>query len=398
VILHSDGLSWNRVRVPRVLSRTGTFLYGLSAFVFLADYFNLVPREALVPVPLFFIASYILSLKTTSVPGDVEIGASWINVTTRGRTTQILRSRIVSALVVERPTAGRMIQMVEMELVDGDRLVVRVEDRAMASACIEALGFGPNGARARVSLATRKRRLLHPALALFAFLAPIIAGTLLDADHELQVPALYFLHTMLVIGLYRGLKRLTRPATITIGDDGIVIERARRRVIPRRDIAAVSRVKYAPLFITLLDGSHVRVAGLGIDFERLDAVGRLIDARHGPSTAPPESFAAFERGGASLAEWKDRIRGAVESTGDRTSYRTAGSPIEDAAEIVRSPHATPDQRIGAALALRIAGEPPDRIRVAAAAVIDDGVRGALEAIADDDDDRAESALRRARLA
>src|SRR5262249_18369760 len=127
-----------------------------------------------------------------------------------------------------------------------------------------------------------------------------------------------------------------------------------------------------------------------VDWERLGAVGRLIEARHGPSTAPPERFAAFERAGASLAEWKDHIRASIEQTG----YRTAASPVEDAAEIVRSPHAAPDQRIGAALALRIAGEPPDRIRVAAGAVVDDDVRGALEAIADDDDARAERALRR----
>ncbi|MDB4946044.1 MAG: hypothetical protein JWP97_5578, partial [Labilithrix sp.] len=56
-----------------------------------------------------------------------------------------------------------------------------------------------------------------------------------------------------------------------------------------------------------------------------------------------------------------------------------------------------EQRVGAALALRVAGEPPARIRVAAEAVVHEPTRQVLDALASDDvhDDAAvDKALRR----
>src|SRR5262249_38028994 len=163
---------------------------------------------------------------------------------------------------------------------------------------------------------------------------------------------------------------------------------ARRRFFPRREIAAVSRVRDAPLVIGLRDGAKVYVSGVNVDWDRLDAVGRLIEARHGPSTAAPEKFAAFDRSGSSLGEWRERIPLTMDGGG----YRDVGATIDDAAEVVRSPYATPEQRVGAAIALRIANE-TQRIRVAADAVVDPETRRALEAIAQDDEPHAETALR-----
>ena len=63
--------------------------------------------------------------------------------------------------------------------------------------------------------------------------------------------------------------------------------------------------------------------------------------------------------------------------------------------MLRSPRATGEQRIGAALALRVAGQPRERIRVAVEGAADDRVREALEAVADADDDVViEKALKR----
>jgi hypothetical protein len=360
----------------------------VSSWLAVSALFAVSALSGLAAWPLF-ITSYILSLTSSWLPGSVEIEGDVLVVRRGKKTTQIPRRRIVSALVVERPVGDGAIATIEIELAAGDRLVVRAPDLAQARAFVEELGFGPRGARAHVSLPLPSRRLFNPLLGVLAYIASyIVAGVL--AELVFRHAEYSAMHVIVAVALYFSLKRLTRPASVTIGDDGVAIDRVRRRVIARRDITAVSRVKDAPLFIGLRDGSHVHVAGLNVDWQRLDAVGRLIEARHGPSTAPPERFTAFERAGVSLAEWKDHIRASIEQSG----YRTAASPVEDAAEIVRSPHATPDQRIGAALALRIAGEPPDRIRVAAGAVVDDGVRGALEAIADDDDARAERALRR----
>lgn len=72
------------------------------------------------------------------------------------------------------------------------------------------------------------------------------------------------------------------------------------------------------------------------------------------------------------------------------------STNEDAFAVVRSAAATDDERIGAAIALRVAGE-PERVRIAADTLANDDVRDALEAIADGADDvRVERALRKIR--
>ena len=75
-------------------------------------------------------------------------------------------------------------------------------------------------------------------------------------------------------------------------------------------------------------------------------------------------------------------------------YRASPKTAEEAASILRSSAAAPDERVGAAMALRVAGE-TDRVRAAAAATAEVRVRVALEAVADAEDDAAiEKALRR----
>jgi hypothetical protein len=67
------------------------------------------------------------------------------------------------------------------------------------------------------------------------------------------------------------------------------------------------------------------------------------------------------------------------------SYRGPTACVEDMTAVLASPLATPEERGGAALALRVAGEPPTRIRVAAESVVSEPLREALTAAAGDDD-------------
>ena len=76
------------------------------------------------------------------------------------------------------------------------------------------------------------------------------------------------------------------------------------------------------------------------------------------------------------------------------SYRASGSSVEDVANVLTSPTATPEERVGAALALRVAGEPPVRIRIAAESVASDSLRDALAAAADGDDAKVDALLLR----
>jgi hypothetical protein len=68
--------------------------------------------------------------------------------------------------------------------------------------------------------------------------------------------------------------------------------------------------------------------------------------------------------------------------------------LDDARAALTSPDASPEERVGAALALKAAGEPPAELRVAAEAFVEERLRVAVEAVADGDDARAEAALQR----
>jgi hypothetical protein len=78
-------------------------------------------------------------------------------------------------------------------------------------------------------------------------------------------------------------------------------------------------------------------------------------------------------------------------------YRTGAVSVEEAGAVLVSLRATGDQRIGAALALRIAGAPTEQIRVATRSIADDRVRVVIAGIADaEDEEEVVRALRSAR--
>ncbi len=66
-------------------------------------------------------------------------------------------------------------------------------------------------------------------------------------------------------------------------------------------------------------------------------------------------------------------------------YRAGASSTEEAAAVLASPRATPDQRIGAALALRLAGAPIEQIRIASHGLAEERVRTVIAEIADAED-------------
>ena len=100
------------------------------------------------------------------------------------------------------------------------------------------------------------------------------------------------------------------------------------------------------------------------------AVARVIEERLGPAATTADRFTHYERGGRPLAEWRDHLAQAM----NQASYRHNAATVDEAATVLRSAQATPEQRVGAALAMRVAGQPKERIRVAVDAAADDRVR------------------------
>jgi hypothetical protein len=377
------------------MSRIAKGLYAVSAlsalaaasggFVFLA-FTSLLSTMAW---PLF-IVSYILSLTQTSFPGGLEVSPDRLVLHTGTKRQAFPRAKIKGALVVEREVFNTFVPTVEIELTNGDLLTARFPDPRSAHAVVRALGFGAGGKRVHASLAKPTRRLLNPLIGLFATAVATSSTALIG---ELGGPnpsagygffsVVYALHPLVALVFYALLKRLLRAPELTVGDDGVLVQgRLRSRFIPRGEIQSVSGAVGTSLVIEKRNGERVVVGGIILDAARRTAVAEAIEARVGPTAAAADRFAHYERGGRAVSEWRDHLARAM----NEASYRQNAATVDEAAAVLRSAQATPEQRVGAALALRVAGQPPERIRVAVEGAVDERVRDALEAVAAAEDD------------
>jgi hypothetical protein len=225
-------------------------------------------------------------------------------------------------------------------------------------------------------------------------LTVLAIGASYDAVHRMAVALAGGAASLLATALvYRLGKMLLAPTSVTVGEDGVVIAKGRReRFIARSDLGPVMRGHAGmPLGLTTKSGARIAFVGTGVDAERRGALAEIADSRLGAVSTTPERGDLFERGDRPVSEWKKHIASLFEEAG----YRAAGITPEQTSAVLTSAAATPQQRIGAAMALRIAGEPPERIRIAAESAADPATREALEAVADDaPPERLEKAMRR----
>lgn len=420
-------MSWRRARTPWLYSTFAKVCYASSSAGALVS----AVGPWLVSLPLMglgllayplLIVSYILSLTETTFHGGISVSPSEVLVHERGArglTTNggqvsssqgargtaraqrvIARAAIAGAMVVEREVFGAFVPTVEIELADGDTLAVRLRDPSQARALVASLGFGPGGKRVRARLAKPTRRLLHPLIGLcFYVVAFAVTRLFLTTDvgpdgfgHLVVASA-----PVLALAFYELAKRVMAAPEVTVGDDGVAVTSLLgRSFVPLRDVEAVSVSDLAPVLVTRRGGGRVGIGGLLLDRARKVAIARAIEERIGPAAASPERHAHYGRGDRPVAAWRDHLSRAASEAG----YRATAATADEAMAVLRSAHATPDQRVGAALALRAAGAPPERIRVAAAAAADERVRVALHAVADaespEDDATIEKAVLRLR--
>lgn len=396
------GLSWTRVRTPRWLSRVAKTLFVAAQLGVVAGWLDLygvaIGARMLGWLAYgLFLLSYIVSLTQTTFEGALEVSPWELIVTSRGgRRRSIPRVMVRSAIVVERELFGAVVASAEIELTSGDVLTARFAEASASRAVVEALGFGAGGARVHVALATPQRRILHVLLGAGAYAAAktalLMAIPLLP---ESTTPwwdlLLSAAHPLAALAVYGVLRRLLRAPEITVGDDGVLVEaRFGRRFVPRSEIALATGPDGTLSVTDRRTGEHILRRGAALDDARAAAVTRVIAQRATPA-AHADRLGPYERGGRALAAWREHLARAM----GETSYRENAVTVGEAAAALRSPLATPEQRVGAALALRIAGEPVERIRIAADATVDDGTREALEAVAETQDDVViEKALRR----
>jgi membrane protein implicated in regulation of membrane protease activity len=187
--------------------------------------------------------------------------------------------------------------------------------------------------------------------------------------------------------------------TATIGVDGVTIEQLiGRRFVPYAQIAAIDeddkgvvltthdgervplRVSFGKIAPFASDGSTERRAAI------LDRI-RQARARAGEGKLGEAKLARLDRGERSVADWSNalaRTRAA--------GYRVESFEADELVRIACDPEVLPERRVGATLALRGQAESEvARVRVAAAACVDEDLRRALEAAAEGEVAEAELA-------
>lgn len=296
-----------------------------------------------------------------ALPGRLEI-----RTPTSRHTVHLAAVR--SALVVAEGGQARL----ELALEDGGRVDLRVADVATAQALLDAAGLG-RGRLLRVHTGQGRALLAYACATAFSVLfAGAVAARMGHGAASVFTGTLYLVGTLAAFVL----ATVLAPApTVTVGADGVTIATRRgRRFVARRDVARVDEGADA-VRLVLVDGSVETLALAEGDALR----GRLVEAlrREGGSTA---AAPLLERAGRSLDAWRAALAELVDGRG----YR--GVSIEDVGAVLVSPTATPEQRVGAALALAATTDrgQRERVRVAAESIVDDRLRVVLEKVAGDD--------------
>ncbi len=195
-------------------------------------------------------------------------------------------------------------------------------------------------------------------------------------------------------------------AAMTIGADGLLLRRGSKTTFfPFADLRAVSVTPVAEgargsRAEILLHGEDGRRHEIGVSAEPMDVgslslrLAQAVRAHHGEAPAGAQRLA---RGDRSIAEWRAELAATRGPEAPSLAFRSSTLEAEHLHEILASPRASLEERVGAALALREATPAPDlraRLRVEAAATADPRLRIALDVVAADDldEERLEAAL------
>lgn len=392
-------VTWSLIASPRRWSKIGMAVWVLGDLLGgIAMGLEVWPAMALTGLVTFasyplFIASYVRSLTEATSPGSISVQNGWLRIMTASGLREVAVADVAAALVLERPPG--MSPVLELRLRSGDVARLQSPDPTAAARLASALGFGPGGRSLEVDLAKPIRRLLHVVLGLGVQMPLAIASTVLAAlagGEGAGLGVAKAVAALLFLPLYLLARHATAAPVVRVGEDGVLVRRGfRRRFIPRAEIATAERHGRTGLALRRADGqTYLESEVTGGDADRVEAVARYVMATVRTGSATRARLAAFDKGTDPVAAWRVRVGSALEAGG----YRDATSPVEEAHAVLRGGDASAEQRVGAALALRAAGEPPARIRVAAEAVADDELRRALEAVAADDDAGLEKAVAR----
>lgn len=290
---------------------------------------------------------------------------------------------------------------VELELHGGKNLSVRVGSVAEGDALLAQLGVDPAKRRGKIPLSSEAKRVFTGvALTFLATMVVMFSTFTLIAAFNLPKPLPLVGIIALFVAWVAGpwlLIAASRPPTLTVGADGVLVELAfgRKRFIPLGDIE--SAVAFGPTLKLVLRNDEILEYGgvWSTSVDRAAAAAKRIqdavDARTADSP-PSAKLALLNRRDRPISVWREALQGLVRE-GD---YRTPSLSIGDLHEVLDSEVASVEQKLAAAMVLRAADPEAARakVRLAASRVAHERVRIALNSTLEAEDDEAiEEALR-----
>lgn len=193
----------------------------------------------------------------------------------------------------------------------------------------------------------------------------------------------------LIAGVFGTLGLLTfGPWRMTLGADGVTIRTGwRRRFIPYEDIGVLEQYDKETgvgrlaltngefIWIATTDGASAPISAIRASIEMAKRGRR--DASHAASV-----LLLLERQGDSFEAWRERVRSLTRAS---RAFREAVVTPEDLLRVIEDPAATPEQRVGATMALSAFEDASahTRVRVAIDACANEPLRDALDAAASD---------------
>ena len=341
-------------------------------------------------VPALTAATALASALETPGRAHVRVEDGSLLVGWRGREDRHPAHTLVTALLTTRG--------LELHLADGR--VLRAEMAfADAEATQEALALGPERRRAVLTLGSEGHRL---AAGCVAFPVGWVLLMVMVAFLESWLPRVFraapgFLGLCVPFLLPQLARRLTAPADLAIGTDGLVLRSpGRARRIELGSIVA-AEAQHGDLVLMLAPPApgaereilriHTGNADLAWGAAERIRVTKRIAAQPGSAPIPD-----LDPAGRSLPAWREALSRLRRGDGE---YRRAQVREEDLLAVLQDGQAPAKLRIGAALALcegAAATEARTKVRIAAGTCADEELRAALEAAAAEE--VAEGAIRR----
>ena len=288
-------------------------------------------------------------------------------------------------------------------------VTITCQDLAEAEAILTAAGvdarrravqtmLGDVGPWSRV-LAWRRtwRKLRSPWASLVVAPGAVMAMHALAPHHALLLLAA--VATWVALRLADAMLTMSDPARVTVGSDGLFVEGwAHRRFVPLADLS-LAEASDDGIAITMHDGTELQLPfaiGRSVkllsnddhdylsdpeaQLARRDALMEqlrvAVAAWHNGAT-PSGDLSLLARNGRSIIDWSRGTREAMLS-----SYRVATLSEQQLAEIVRTPTAPRERRVGAALAL--AGADDRAVELAIDATADPVLSAALRSASSDE--------------